>query len=97
MHSGIAKTGVVALLEGARPGPVLLLRFDIDALPIVEETGAEYASQNPGVMHACGHDGHTAIGLTVARAACTTTARSFQERSSWSSNRLRRALAGRKR
>jgi amidohydrolase len=67
VHSGIAKTGVVALLEGARPGPVLLLRFDIDALPIVEETGAEYASQNPGVMHACGHDGHTAIGLTVAR------------------------------
>ena len=67
VHSGIAKTGVVALLEGARPGPVLLLRFDIDALPIVEETGAEYASQNPGVMHACGHDGHTAIGLSVAR------------------------------
>jgi amidohydrolase len=67
VHSGIAKTGVVALLEGARPGPVLLLRFDIDALPIMEETGAEYASQNPGVMHACGHDGHTAIGLSVAR------------------------------
>ena len=67
VHSGIATTGVVALLEGAHPGPVILLRFDIDALPIVEETGAEYASQNPGVMHACGHDGHTAIGLTVAR------------------------------
>jgi amidohydrolase len=65
--SGIAKTGVVALLEGRRPGPVILLRFDMDALPILEETGAEYASQNPGVMHACGHDGHTAIGLTVAR------------------------------
>ena len=44
-----------------------LLRFDMDALPIHEETGANYASQNPGVMHACGHDGHTAIGLTVAR------------------------------
>jgi amidohydrolase len=67
VHSGIAKTGVVALLEGAHPGPVVLLRFDIDALPILEETGAEYASQAPGVMHACGHDGHTAIGLTVAR------------------------------
>jgi amidohydrolase len=67
VHSGIAKTGVVALLEGDRPGPVILLRFDMDALPILEETGAEYASQNPGVMHACGHDGHTAIGLTVAR------------------------------
>ncbi len=64
---GIAKTGVVALLEGAHPGPTVLLRFDMDALPIQEETGAEYASQTPGVMHACGHDGHTAIGLTVAR------------------------------
>lgn len=67
VHSGIAKTGVVGLLEGKNPGPVILLRFDIDALPIHEETGAEYASQTPGVMHACGHDGHTAVGLTVAR------------------------------
>ncbi len=65
--TGIAKTGVVALMECARPGPVVLLRFDMDALPIVEETGADYTSENPGVMHACGHDGHTAIGLTVAR------------------------------
>ena len=65
--TGVAETGVVALLEGARSGPAILLRFDMDALPIQEETGAEYASQNPGVMHACGHDGHTAIGLTVAR------------------------------
>jgi amidohydrolase len=67
VSTGIAETGVVALLEGARPGPVVLLRFDMDALPIVEETGAVYASENPGVMHACGHDGHTSIGLTVAR------------------------------
>ncbi len=64
---GVGKTGVVGLLEGARPGPTLLIRFDMDALPITEDTGAEYASQNPGVMHACGHDGHTAIGLTVAK------------------------------
>ncbi len=64
---GIGKTGVVGLLEGSQPGPTLLLRFDMDALPITEETGAEYASQNQGVMHACGHDGHTAIGLTVAK------------------------------
>jgi amidohydrolase len=64
---GIGKTGVVGLLEGAKPGPTLLLRFDMDALPITEETGAEYASKTPGVMHACGHDGHTAIGLTVAK------------------------------
>jgi len=67
VQRGVAKTGVVALLEGSRPGPVILLRFDMDALPIQEETGAAYASQTPGVMHACGHDGHTAIGLTVAR------------------------------
>ncbi|MGZ9165050.1 MAG: M20 metallopeptidase family protein [Anaerolineales bacterium] len=64
---GVGKTGVVGLLEGEKPGPTLLLRFDMDALPIVEDTGAAYASQNQGVMHACGHDGHTAIGLTVAK------------------------------
>jgi len=67
VSTGIAKTGIIALLEGARSGPVVLARFDMDALPIKEETGAEYASLNPGVMHACGHDGHTAIGVTVAR------------------------------
>lgn len=64
---GVGKTGVVGLLEGARPGPTLLVRFDMDALPILEQTEAEYASLNAGVMHACGHDGHTAIGLTVAK------------------------------
>jgi len=64
---GVGKTGVVGLLEGAKPGPTLLLRFDMDALPVLEETGAEYASQIQGVMHARGHDGHTAIGLTVAK------------------------------
>jgi len=64
---GVGKTGVVGLLEGSTPGPTVLLRFDMDALPIQEETGAEYASLTSGVMHACGHDGHTAIGLTVAK------------------------------
>jgi amidohydrolase len=64
---GVGKTGVVGLLEGSKPGPTILLRFDMDALPIVEDTGVEYASQNQGVMHACGHDGHTAMGLTVAK------------------------------
>ena len=63
----VGKTGVVGYLEGAKPGPTILLRFDMDALPITEETGQEYASTNPGVMHACGHDGHTAVGLTVAK------------------------------
>jgi len=67
VHTGVAETGVVAVLEGSRPGPVVLVRADMDALPIVEETGASYASRNPGVMHACGHDGHTATLLTVAR------------------------------
>ncbi|MBK9781220.1 MAG: amidohydrolase [Anaerolineales bacterium] len=64
---GVGKTGVVGYLEGTKPGPTILLRFDMDALPIAEDTGAEYSSENAGVMHACGHDGHTAIGLTVAK------------------------------
>ena len=64
---GVGKTGVVGFLEGSKPGPTILLRFDMDALPITEDTGAEYSSTNAGVMHACGHDGHTAIGLTVAK------------------------------
>ncbi|PWH17402.1 MAG: amidohydrolase [Anaerolineae bacterium] len=65
--TGVGKTGVVAMIEGSQPGPVILLRADMDALPIHEETGAEYASRTPGVMHACGHDAHTAILLTAAR------------------------------
>ena len=56
-------TSVVATLRGSRPGRVLALRADIDALPIQEESGLEFASTRPGVMHACGHDGHTAMLL----------------------------------
>ncbi len=67
VHTGIAETGVVAVLPGARPGPRVLLRADMDALPIQEANEVPYASRNPGVMHACGHDGHTAILLTTAR------------------------------
>jgi amidohydrolase len=67
VKTGVGQTGVVGLLEGQSPGGVVLLRFDMDALPIVEENETDYASINQGVMHACGHDGHTAIGLTVAR------------------------------
>jgi amidohydrolase len=67
VSTGVGKTGVVALIEGSKPGSTLLLRADMDALPIIEETGARYSSQNNGVMHACGHDGHTAILLTVAK------------------------------
>jgi amidohydrolase len=66
VSTGIGRTGVIGVLEGGAEGPTVLLRFDMDALPIHEETGAEYASTVDGVMHACGHDGHTAIGLTVA-------------------------------
>ena len=65
--TGIAKTGVAAVVEGGRPGPVTMLRVDMDALPIQEQNDVEYTSCNPGVMHACGHDAHTAIGLTVAK------------------------------
>ncbi len=65
--TGIAETGVAALLEGSQAGPVVLARFDMDALPIAEQTGAEYASESEGVMHACGHDGHVSVGLSVAR------------------------------
>jgi amidohydrolase len=67
VRTGVAETGVVAVMEGQGSGPIVLARFDMDALPITEETGASYASVNDGVMHACGHDGHVAIGLTVAR------------------------------
>ncbi len=64
--TGIARTGVVGLLETGRPGPTLLVRADMDALPITEATGLPFASQHPGVMHACGHDGHTAMALVTA-------------------------------
>ncbi len=66
VKTGIAKTGVLGVLPGKGPGKTVLLRADIDGLPIEEASGAPYASQNHGVMHACGHDGHTAILLIVA-------------------------------
>jgi amidohydrolase len=63
----MTRTGVVALLEGAKPGPVLMLRADMDALPVTEENEFDYRSQNVGVMHACGHDAHMAMLLVAAR------------------------------
>ncbi len=67
VETEVAQTGVVARLDGVRPGPVVLMRFDMDALPIQEANDVPYASTKPGVMHACGHDGHTAVGMTVAK------------------------------
>jgi amidohydrolase len=65
--TGIAKTGVVGVIRGRLPGDAIGLRADMDALPILEETGLPYASQTPGKMHACGHDGHTTMLLGAAR------------------------------
>ena len=67
VSTGIAETGVVGLLRGKTDSPVLLLRFDMDALPIQEDTGVDFASEFSGKMHACGHDGHVAVGLSVAK------------------------------
>jgi amidohydrolase len=62
-----AENSVIASLDTGNPGPVVALRADIDALPIEEESGVDFASENPGVMHACGHDGHTAMLLGAAQ------------------------------
>jgi amidohydrolase len=67
IHEGIARTGIVALIRGREPGPTIGLRADMDALPILEATGAEHASETSGKMHACGHDGHTTMLLGAAR------------------------------
>src|SRR5882762_7624717 len=74
VQTGVAKHGVVALLKGGRPGPVVAVRADMDALPVTEQTDLPFASkvratyqgQEVGVMHACGHDVHTAVQLGVA-------------------------------
>ncbi len=67
VQAGVGRTGVVGLLEGAHDGPTVLVRADMDALPILEENQVDYASTIPGKMHACGHDAHTAIALGVAK------------------------------
>jgi hippurate hydrolase len=73
--TGDGLSSVVAVLRGRDPGPTLLLRADMDALPVTEETGLEFASVTPGVMHACGHDGHTSM---LAGAAALLAARRDQ-------------------
>ncbi|MBO9410504.1 MULTISPECIES: M20 aminoacylase family protein [unclassified Ruegeria] len=67
IHEGIATTGIVAIINGQAEGATIGLRADMDALPIPEETGVDYASKHPGKMHACGHDGHTTMLLGAAR------------------------------
>lgn len=70
---GLGQTGVVGIIKGAKGnGPTVGLRSDMDALPILEETGVPHASTKPGMMHACGHDGHTAMLLGAAEHLCET-------------------------
>ncbi|MDZ7760677.1 MAG: M20 family metallopeptidase [Desulfovermiculus sp.] len=66
VHTGIAGTGIKAVLRTDRPGPTLLYRADMDGLPVQEQTGLTWASTHPGMMHACGHDGHMAMALGTA-------------------------------
>jgi amidohydrolase len=67
VRTGVAGTGVIATVRGGRPGRTVMLRADMDALPIHEENDVPYRSRNDGAMHACGHDCHTSILLAVAR------------------------------
>ena len=66
MTEGVGRTGVIGVMRGTRPGKTIMLRADMDALPMTEENAVAYASQSPGAMHACGHDGHVAMLLGAA-------------------------------
>ncbi|MCK6586361.1 MAG: amidohydrolase [Polyangiaceae bacterium] len=67
VRAGVAETGIIADLEGEHPGGTILLRADMDALPVEERSGRDFASVNPGVMHACGHDAHVSALLGAAK------------------------------
>ncbi|MEJ2363513.1 MAG: amidohydrolase [Deltaproteobacteria bacterium] len=73
VHTGVGGTGVVGLLCGASPGRTFAIRADMDGLPIEEESGADYASCNPGFMHACGHDAHMAMALGTAKVLASSS------------------------
>jgi metal-dependent amidase/aminoacylase/carboxypeptidase family protein len=92
--TGLGRTGVVGVIRGrnAASGRVVGLRADMDALPIHETSGAPWSSTVPGKMHACGHDGHTAMLLGAARYLAET--RNFDGRPWSSSSRRRKAAAG---
>ncbi|MEN3792857.1 M20 aminoacylase family protein [Fulvimarina sp. MAC3] len=74
VETGIGQTGIVGLIHGRNGsgGPMIGLRADMDALPVMEESGVGYASERPGLMHACGHDGHMTMLLAAARSLCET-------------------------
>lgn len=66
-ETGFARTGILGIIEGEKSGPTIGLRADIDALPIMESSGEDFSSENDGVMHACGHDAHTAMLFGTAK------------------------------
>ncbi len=66
-YKAMCGTGTVAFIKGSRPGPTMLIRADMDALPLLEENKVSYCSRTKGVMHACGHDGHTAMAMMAAK------------------------------
>ena len=70
VQTGVAENGIVATLKGSEDGPTIGLRADMDALPIHEETGLDFASETDGKMHACGHDGHTSMLVGAAHVLC---------------------------